>query len=115
MGPYGVWIKNGDYPGLAMSRSIGDTLAHKIGVSDIPEIIEYKMSKLNPLAMMVASDGVWEFMTNEQIKNIIIKNRNNQDAYLCSKEIVEKARQIWKGTTSSIDDISCIVSFFKNI
>ena len=115
MGPYRVWFKNGDYPGLAMSRSIGDTLAHKIGVSDIPEIIEYKMSKLNPLAIVVASDGVWEFMGNEQIKNIIIKYKNNQDAYLCAKEIVEKARQIWKGTTYAIDDITCIVSFFKNI
>jgi serine/threonine protein phosphatase PrpC len=115
MGPYRVWFKNGDYPGLAMSRSIGDTLAHKIGVSDIPEIIEYKISKLNPLAIIVASDGVWEFMTNEQIKNIIIKYRNSQDAYLCAKEIVEKSRQIWKGTTYAIDDITCIVSFFKNI
>ena len=115
MGPYRVWFKNGDYPGLAMSRSIGDTLAHKIGVSDIPEIIEYKISKLNPLAIIVASDGVWEFMTNEQIKNIIIKYRNSQDAYLCAKEIVEKSRQIWKGTTYAIDDITCIVSFFKNM
>ena len=115
MGPYRVWFKNGDYPGLAMSRSIGDTLAHKIGVSDIPEFIEYKMSKLNPLAIVVASDGVWEFMGNDQIKNIVINYKNNQDAYLCSKEIVEKARQIWKGTTYAIDDITCIVSFFKNI
>ena len=39
MGPYRVWFKNEDYPGLAMSRSIGDKLAHKVGVSDVPEYV----------------------------------------------------------------------------
>ena len=115
MGPYRVWFKDGDYPGLAMSRSIGDTLAHKIGVSDLPEIIEYNINNIKPFAIVIASDGVWEFMNNEQVKNIVIKYRNSQDAYICAKEIVEKSRQIWKGTTYAIDDITCVVSFFKKV
>ena len=115
MGPYRVWFKDGDYPGLAMSRSIGDTLAHKIGVSDLPEIMEFNISKVKPIAIVVASDGVWEFMTNEQVKNFVIKYRNSQDASGCSKEIVEKARQIWKGTSFAIDDITCVVAFFNKI
>ena len=43
MGPYRVWMKNENYPGLAMSRSIGDGIAHNIGVSDLPEIIEFEI------------------------------------------------------------------------
>jgi len=115
MGPFRVWFKEGDYPGLAMSRSIGDTLAHKIGVSDIPEIYEYQINNVNPLAVIVASDGVWEFMNNEQVKNIVIKYKNSHDALKCSREIVEKARQIWKGTAYAIDDITCIVAFFEKV
>lgn len=115
MGPYRVWFKDGDYPGLAMSRSIGDTLAHKVGVSNIPEIFEYNTSSVKPFAIIVASDGVWEFMNNEQVKNIVIKYRNSLDSSGCSKEIVEKSRQIWKGTTYAIDDITCVVSFFKKV
>ena len=115
MGPFRVWFKDGDYPGLAMSRSIGDTLAHKIGVSDVPEIFEYHICKVKPFAVVIASDGVWEFMSNEQVKNIVIKYRNSHDALGCTKEIVEKSRQIWKGTTYAIDDITCVVSFFKKI
>ena len=115
MGPYRVWFKDGDYPGLAMSRSIGDTLAHKIGVSNLPEIIEYNINNVKPFALVVASDGVWEFMSNEQVKNIVIKYKNSQDAFGCSKEIVDKSRQIWKGTTYAIDDITCVVSFFKKV
>ena len=112
MGPYRVWFKDGDYPGLAMSRSIGDTLAHKVGVSNIPEIMEYNINSVKPIAIVVASDGVWEFMSNEQVKTILNKYRYNQDAYGCSKEIVEKARQIWKGTSFAIDDITCVIAFF---
>ena len=112
MGPYRVWFKDGDYPGLAMSRSIGDTLAHKVGVSNIPEIFEYNTSSVKPFAIIVASDGVWEFMNNEQVKNILNKYKFNHDAYTCSKEIVEKARQIWKGTSFAIDDITCVTVFF---
>ena len=112
MGPFRVWSKDGDYPGLAMSRSIGDTLAHKIGVSSTPEIMEFNINSLKPLAIVIASDGVWEFMTVEQVKNIIIKYKNNHDAFACSKEIVEKARQIWKRTSFAIDDITCVIVFF---
>ena len=38
-GPFRIWMKGCDYPGLAMSRSIGDKIAHSIGVINEPEII----------------------------------------------------------------------------
>ena len=112
VGPYRVWFKDGDYPGLAMSRSIGDTLAHKVGVSSIPEFKEFNLNKSNPFAIVVASDGVWEFMSNEQVKNIVMKYKYNKDGFKCSKEIVEKAREIWEGTSFAIDDITCVTVFF---
>ena len=113
MGPYRVWFKNEDYPGLAMSRSIGDKLAHKVGVSDIPEIKEFNIEDLAPLAIIVASDGIWEFMPNEDVKNIVMNYSYSKDANLCSKKLVEKARLIWQGTGYAIDDITCIVAFFE--
>jgi len=36
-GPLRVW-SNQLVPGLAMSRSMGDEVAHSVGVSSIPEI-----------------------------------------------------------------------------
>ena len=114
MGPYRVWSKDGDYPGLAMSRSIGDTLAHKVGVSGVPEIMEFNINNVKPLAIVIASDGVWEFMSNEKVKMIVMKYKYSQDAIGCSKEIVETARRMWKGTSFAIDDITCVVIFFDN-
>lgn len=36
LGPDRVWMRNEDTPGLAMSRSLGDGLAHSLGVSSEP-------------------------------------------------------------------------------
>ena len=46
IGPYRVWLKNENIPGLAMSRSVGDRVAHSVGVisdpcSSIINIINY--------------------------------------------------------------------------
>ena len=35
-GPFRVWLKTQNYPGLAMSRSIGDLMAGSIGVTPEP-------------------------------------------------------------------------------
>jgi serine/threonine protein phosphatase PrpC len=53
-------------PGLAMSRSLGDGLAHSCGVISDPEIIEFEVHPDDKF-IVVASDGVWEFLSNEQV------------------------------------------------
>ena len=111
-GPMRVWYKNEDYPGLAMSRSIGDQLAHKVGVSDEPEVKEFDANELNALAVVVASDGVWEFMSNEDVRNVVMNYEYGKDASACAKGIVDKARDVWKKTGFNIDDITAVVAFF---
>lgn len=69
IGPPRVWVANDDKPGLAMSRSFGDRLAASVGVTWIPEIIDYKLSPEDKF-IILASDGVWEFISNEDVKTI---------------------------------------------
>lgn len=38
VGPYRVWANKGPMLGLAMSRSLGDRLAHNVGVIPDPEV-----------------------------------------------------------------------------
>ena len=113
MGPFRVWFKDADYPGLAMSRSIGDGYAHKVGVSDIPEIKEFEVDKVKPRAIILASDGVFEFVKNEEIKDIIGKYFYSMDSQGCAKEIVEYSRKVWENSGYAIDDITCVVVFFE--
>ena len=65
-GPYRVWVRHGEYPGLAMSRSIGDQIAKSVGVICDPDIREIDIEKDDKF-IIVASDGLWEFLSNEEV------------------------------------------------
>ena len=67
--PFRVWVQDEMYPGLAMSRSIGDFIASSVGVIPNPEIIEYNLNKSSKY-MVIASDGIWQFMSNEKVMDI---------------------------------------------
>jgi hypothetical protein len=43
VGPARVWLPDLDYPGLAMSRALGDTIARPIGVIPTPEVSVQKV------------------------------------------------------------------------
>ena len=45
MGPYRIWLKDQNIPGLAMTRSFGDYIASTVGVIDEPEIIHSTITK----------------------------------------------------------------------
>lgn len=52
-----------------MSRSIGDHELQKSGVIADPEFTEHEISA-NEKILIIASDGVWEYLTNEDVLNI---------------------------------------------
>jgi serine/threonine protein phosphatase PrpC len=70
VGPQRVWLKNEDIPGLAMTRSFGDAVSLLAGVTAEPEIKEYELKKEDKM-IVIASDGVWEFMSNEHVRNYL--------------------------------------------
>ena len=55
-----------------MSRSIGDTLAKEVGVFANPQIIEYIIDYFSKYLLM-CSDGIWEFINNEEAMKIANK------------------------------------------
>ena len=61
VGPYRVWAKEGGYPGLAMSRAIGDLIWKKLDKIPNPGILEYELNK-NVKYILVLSIGIWEFL-----------------------------------------------------
>ena len=70
-GPARVWIgAMGIGPGLAMSRSLGDHAVADIGVHAEPEVHEEALDA-HDRCLILASDGVWEFLTNENVARIV--------------------------------------------
>ena len=113
LGPERVWLKNSDIPGLAMTRSIGDNVAHSVGVISEPEIIKYEFNG-NEKFIILASDGIWEYIDSDECVNIIKDfYENNMDAIGALNSLVKEAFNRWKNMDDSIDDITAIVIFFE--
>lgn len=70
LGPLRVWLKTEDVPGLAMTRSFGDGVAHSVGCNAEPEMSEYTFTK-DDKVVVIASDGVWEFLENIDVAKIV--------------------------------------------
>lgn len=66
LGPARVWLRNEQIPGLAMSRSIGDSVAAQVGVISEPEIMQVELTPEHKF-LVLASDGVWEFISSQAV------------------------------------------------
>ena len=111
IGPYRVWNKSKEYPGLAMSRSIGDFSGKNLGIIPEPEIIETNFG-ININYIVICSDGVWEFLNNDDIMKIGNKfYKENNPRGFC-KEVVDYSTKFWKKEDVVIDDITILAIFF---
>lgn len=116
-----VFSQKGMYPGLNMSRALGDLVAHaEAGLTAEPEIKVFPLAemraKYETLLLIVASDGVWEFIDNEKavkmVHNELHKGKTCQEAV----EVLTKASyDAWmKDSDNEItDDISAIMVQLK--
>jgi serine/threonine protein phosphatase PrpC len=111
-GPYRVWNSSKqEYPGLAVSRSIGDLEASKLGVIPDPDFI-LKTLKNNMKFIVIASDGIWEFFSNKNVCDIVNNYYAKGDAEGATKELIEKGKKKWAEEGDNADDISVITIFF---
>ena len=110
-GPYRVYMRGEDFPGLAMSRSIGDIDSKKIGVIPNPEFIEYNISEETKY-MIICSDGIWEFMSNKKVMEIANEYYLNNDSKGLCKCLYETSVKYWNEAQCYLDDITAIAVFF---
>ena len=112
VGPMRVFARGKDFPGLAMSRSFGDFQSKQYGVINEPTFVEYCLDE-NCRYIVICSDGVWDFIDNDNV--VKIGNRhylNNNPEGFCL-EILEKASYWWQKEDIVIDDITALIVFFK--
>ena len=69
-GPLRVYMKDKDMPGLAMTRSFGDYFASIAGTISVPEIKEHILVQEDRF-LVLASDGLFEFISTEEVGNIV--------------------------------------------
>jgi serine/threonine protein phosphatase PrpC len=95
-----------------MSRSIGDFVAHSAGVIADPEVMRFVLNQDHKF-IVVASDGVWEFLSNEEIGHIVWPFYLKNTPELAGNAIVKAAAQRWRENDNMVDDITCIIIFLE--
>ncbi|EWM20604.1 cgmp-dependent protein [Nannochloropsis gaditana] len=109
--PPRVWSKYGEYPGTAFTRSLGDSIAEELGVYAVPEITVRKISPRDQY-VMVASDGVYEFLTNKQCIQTL---HEHSDPLAATQALARKAFDLWLSYEIRSDDITLICLFMDHV
>ncbi len=110
-GPYRVWKKGEVYPGIAMSRSIGDFVATTLGVIPEPKFIEEKIDN-DTKFIVLASDGVWEFLDNKRVAEIVMPFYKTNDPEGACRALIRESTDWWNKEDIVVDDITAVVVFF---
>ena len=111
IGPLRVFSKGSFLPGLSMSRSFGDKIGKDIGIIVDPIINEYNLNS-DVKYIVMASDGLWEFMTNEKIMEIGNRFYAMNDPDNFCQILLKISKELWERKSKNIDDITIIVIFF---
>ena len=110
VGPYRVWLSYAWTPGLAMSRSLGDNVAHKAGVIPNPDVRVHTIHPSDRF-FILATDGVWEFISSEEAVSIVAKSYSPEEA---CEALAKSARKRWITEEEGVvDDITIVVVAFR--
>ena len=97
-----IWHKDANLsPGVAFTRSIGDKLAHNLGVIAHPDIMELKIEDSHRY-LILCSDGVTDCLSAQECVEIVSEFTDSCEA-----------RAKWIQRDESMDDITATVIFFE--
>eukprot|EP00827_Trimyema_finlayi_P001396 TRINITY_DN1537_c0_g1_i1.p1 TRINITY_DN1537_c0_g1~~TRINITY_DN1537_c0_g1_i1.p1 ORF type:complete len:317 (-),score=109.54 TRINITY_DN1537_c0_g1_i1:10-960(-) len=91
IGPYRVWADE-EGPGIAMTRTLGDLQAKKIGIKSDPEIQTLKLEKTDHF-IIIGSDGIWDVMSSAEVCGFVSQQQNQEKA---AQALAEECRQRWE-------------------
>jgi len=105
-----VYAKNARYPGLNMSRCLGDLMGHQdCGISCEPEISEHTIGDEDSV-LFVCSDGIWEFIEPQEAYDIVSTYQPAQ-AMTAAEKLAKEAWDRWirEEGGSVVDDITVVL------
>ncbi|KAL5144702.1 putative protein phosphatase 2C 72 [Glycine soja] len=104
-----VWLPNENSPGLAMSRAFGDFMLKDHGIIAVPDI-SYRTLTSSDQFVVLASDGVWDVLSNKEVSSVVWEAGTEKDA---ARAVVEAATAAWKQKypSSKVDDCTVLCLF----
>eukprot|EP00742_Colponemidia_sp_Colp-10_P010298 GILJ01011304.1.p1 GENE.GILJ01011304.1~~GILJ01011304.1.p1 ORF type:complete len:1030 (+),score=135.01 GILJ01011304.1:184-3273(+) len=94
---------------ISVSRALGDADFTHVGVSPVPSIQEHSVTE-EDVALVLASDGIWEQISREEMAKIISQSTNgNSAAQLIAESIRERHKD-----QAHLDDATIIVVYLSS-
>eukprot|EP00931_Biecheleriopsis_adriatica_P064463 TRINITY_DN39239_c0_g1_i1.p1 TRINITY_DN39239_c0_g1~~TRINITY_DN39239_c0_g1_i1.p1 ORF type:complete len:377 (+),score=93.52 TRINITY_DN39239_c0_g1_i1:86-1216(+) len=110
--PHRVFLKGKLYPGLAMTRSIGDTVGSTAGISCEAEVRSLPRQP-DWQFMLLCSDGIWEFVSSQEAVDIVSRYPASK-AQEAAEALASEAWGRWiQEEGNVVDDITVVLSWFK--
>ncbi|KAF1897534.1 hypothetical protein Lal_00036976, partial [Lupinus albus] len=109
---YRIWMPDDDCPGLAMSRGFGDFCIKDYGLISTPDVFYRKLTKQDEFVIL-ATDGVWDVLTNSEVINIVASAPRKS---IAAKMLVNHAVGAWryKYPGFMVDDCAAICLFLND-
>jgi serine/threonine protein phosphatase PrpC len=92
---------------FTLIRSLGDAVAHTAGVISDPEFTEKELDPSSDRVIVVATDGLWEFVDNDETIELLFPTPGPAEAVDC---LVKEANARWMQEEQVIDDTTIIVA-----
>jgi len=126
VGPYRVWADD-EGPGIAMTRTLGDLQAKKIGLISEPEIESMDLTAMDKF-IVIGSDGIWDVMNSAEVCGFVAQLENRETA---AELLVQECRNRWDDLNKNkkknagigigdvpylkfgCDDITAVIMFIK--
>jgi protein phosphatase 2C family protein 2/3 len=100
--------------GLAMARSIGDHAVSAVGVIAEPVVTKHKIAP-NDEFLILASDGVWEFISSQEAVDIVGEHLDRGATKAC-QALIEAAAAKWHEEEGDYrDDITALVVCLQDL
>ena len=111
-GHYRIYKQGQETPGIHISRALGDFDAKGCGVISVPDITEYHLNQ-NSKYMVICSDGIWEVLNNEYVRNLGNRYYKKGEIGPFCYNLVQVAMNNWISQYPNYrDDISVVCVYF---
>jgi serine/threonine protein phosphatase PrpC len=100
-----VFSKGTDYPGISLTRTLGNRLAQNCGVTCTPSVVIRDIYD-NDTCLLVCSDGIWEVLSEDEAAAIINKH---SDPQVAAKMLATAAWKKWMDKEQGYSDDMTVV------
>jgi len=108
-----IFMKGENFPGLCMSRTLGDDGAKACGVTAEPEVTRHSVDlEAGKPFFLISSDGVWEFVESKAAARLMAKEVPKRGGERAITKLQTTARYQWEHHEDNYcDDITTVLIF----